>query len=281
MPFAVVIHKKGGQPRRQEFDKNEVTIGRVQGNDIVLPKQNVSNKHSRIVVRHGKFIIVDLKSTNGTYVNGHKIASPMVVKETDKIYIGGLYSLRILSTEGTSANPVSYGSPPASAPSSQLDSETVPPVAKPRARVTAPNPISNKSRKLPAFDVFLSHKSEDYLVARRFYVFLRQNGKNPFLSEESLPNLGASDYQAEIDRVLEQSKHMVVIGSSVANITSGWVASEWRAFINELRAGRKSGNVLTLLIGEVSVENLPLSLRSHEVMPYRDDLFSRALAYLD
>ena len=42
MPFAVTIHEKGGQPRRQEFDKTEVTIGRVQGNDIILPKQNVS-----------------------------------------------------------------------------------------------------------------------------------------------------------------------------------------------------------------------------------------------
>ena len=100
MPFAVVIHEKGGQPRRQDFDKNEVTIGRVQGNDIVLPKQNVSKKHSRIVVKDGKFIIVDLKSTNGTYVNGRKIASPMVIKETDKIYIGDF----ILSTEGTGAS---------------------------------------------------------------------------------------------------------------------------------------------------------------------------------
>ena len=39
MAFAVVIHEKGGQPRRQEFSRSEVTIGRVQGNDIVLPKQ--------------------------------------------------------------------------------------------------------------------------------------------------------------------------------------------------------------------------------------------------
>ncbi|MEE2789048.1 MAG: ATPase, T2SS/T4P/T4SS family [Myxococcota bacterium] len=95
MSFAVIIHEKGGQPRRQEFEKNEVTIGRVQGNDIILPKQNVSKRHSRIVVKDGKFIIVDLKSTNGTYVNGRKIASPMVIKETDKIYIGDF----ILSAE--------------------------------------------------------------------------------------------------------------------------------------------------------------------------------------
>ncbi len=68
MAFAVIIHEKGGQPRRQEFFKSEITIGRVQGNDIVLPKQNVSKRHSRIVVKSGKFVITDLKSTNGTYV---------------------------------------------------------------------------------------------------------------------------------------------------------------------------------------------------------------------
>src|SRR5678815_2879274 len=86
--FAIIIQEKGGEQRRLEFDKPEVTIGRVQGNDIVLPKGNVSKRHARIVLKDGKFIIVDLKSTNGTYVNGRKITSPLVVKDSDKIYIG-------------------------------------------------------------------------------------------------------------------------------------------------------------------------------------------------
>src|SRR3954449_8368525 len=86
--FAIVVNEKGGEQKRLEFDKPEVTIGRVQGNDIILPKGNVSKRHSRIVLKDGKFIIVDLKSTNGTYVNGRKITSPLVVKEADKIYIG-------------------------------------------------------------------------------------------------------------------------------------------------------------------------------------------------
>ncbi|MCA9551768.1 MAG: FHA domain-containing protein, partial [Myxococcales bacterium] len=84
----ITINEKGGQPRQETFDKNEITIGRVQGNDIVLPKGNISKRHSRIVIKDGKFIIVDLKSTNGTYVNGKKINAPQVVKTTDKIYIG-------------------------------------------------------------------------------------------------------------------------------------------------------------------------------------------------
>src|SRR5207249_2622108 len=86
--FTVLITEKGAEQRRMEFDKSEVTIGRVQGNDIILPKGNVSKRHSRIVLKDGKFIIVDLKSTNGTYVNGRKITSPLVIKATDKIYIG-------------------------------------------------------------------------------------------------------------------------------------------------------------------------------------------------
>ncbi len=86
--FAITVTEKGGEQRRLEFDKSEVTIGRVQGNDVILPKGNVSKRHARIVLKDGKFIIVDLKSTNGTYVNGRKITSPLVVKESDKIYIG-------------------------------------------------------------------------------------------------------------------------------------------------------------------------------------------------
>jgi pilus assembly protein CpaF len=86
--FAIIVTEKGGEQRRLEFDKSEITIGRVQGNDVILPKGNVSKRHARIVLKDGKFIIVDLKSTNGTYVNGRKITSPLVVKESDKIYIG-------------------------------------------------------------------------------------------------------------------------------------------------------------------------------------------------
>ncbi|HEY2743272.1 MAG TPA: ATPase, T2SS/T4P/T4SS family [Polyangia bacterium] len=103
--FAIVVNEKGGEQKRLEFDKPEVTIGRVQGNDIILPKGNVSKRHSRIVLKDGKFIIVDLKSTNGTYVNGRKITSPLVVKGSDKIYIGDfILSIEELAGAGGAAD---------------------------------------------------------------------------------------------------------------------------------------------------------------------------------
>lgn len=111
--FTVVITEKGGEQRRLDFDKPEVTIGRVQGNDIILPKGNVSKRHSRIVLKDAKFIIVDLKSTNGTYVNGRKITSPLVIKNTDKIYIGDF----ILHVEDAAGGVPAMAPGPASAPS--------------------------------------------------------------------------------------------------------------------------------------------------------------------
>jgi pilus assembly protein CpaF len=100
--YTIVITEKGGKPRPESFDQNEITIGRVQGNDIVLPKGNISKRHSRIVLRDGKFIIVDLKSTNGTFVNGKRISSPQVLKEGDKIYIGD-FTLQLEMKAGAAA----------------------------------------------------------------------------------------------------------------------------------------------------------------------------------
>ncbi len=84
----VELQATGGELHRFEFRKLEITFGRVQGNDIVLPKGNVSKRHARLVIRDGKMIMVDLKSTNGTFVNGRKLTSPLVIRETDRIYIG-------------------------------------------------------------------------------------------------------------------------------------------------------------------------------------------------
>jgi pilus assembly protein CpaF len=86
--FTIIISEKGGAERRETFEKNEINVGRVQGNDLMLPKGNVSKHHARLLFRDGRFIVTDLKSTNGTYVNGRKIAQATIVREGDKIYIG-------------------------------------------------------------------------------------------------------------------------------------------------------------------------------------------------
>src|ERR1700761_2504253 len=96
--FTIVISEKGGAERREAFDKNEINVGRVQGNDLMLPKGNVSKHHARLAFRDSRFVVTDLKSTNGTYVNGRKIAQATIVREGDKIYLGD-FVLRVESAQ--------------------------------------------------------------------------------------------------------------------------------------------------------------------------------------
>lgn len=86
--FSIVITERGGAQRLLEVDAVEAGIGRLEDNDVVLPRSNVSKHHARLVLKDDRCVVVDLKSTNGTYVNGRKISAPMVVGPTDKIYIG-------------------------------------------------------------------------------------------------------------------------------------------------------------------------------------------------
>src|ERR1700689_3216535 len=127
--FPIVITEKGGAERKETLDKNEVNVGRVQGNDLMLPKGNVSKHHARLLCRDGRFIVTDLKSTNGTYVNGRKIAQATIVREGDKIYIGD-FVLRIEAGAAQSHAQALSGSPSSPAPPSddvQSDLQSAPP----------------------------------------------------------------------------------------------------------------------------------------------------------
>jgi pilus assembly protein CpaF len=92
--FAVIVHEKGGAERREQFETAELTVGRVQGNELMLPKGNVSKRHARLLYRDGRFIVTDLNSTNGTYVNRRRITQATIVREGDRIYVGD-FVLRI------------------------------------------------------------------------------------------------------------------------------------------------------------------------------------------
>jgi len=88
----VVVDKRGQEHARVPL-AGELIIGRVAGNDITLSAGNISKRHARVVVREGKVIVVDLKTTNGTYVNGTRVTSPRVLSPNDKVYVGD-FSLR-------------------------------------------------------------------------------------------------------------------------------------------------------------------------------------------
>lgn len=71
-----------------ECKEKETTIGRGSGNDIVIKDEGVSRRHCVIEPVTNSYALRDLKSTNGTILNGKKISSACVLKHGDKIKIG-------------------------------------------------------------------------------------------------------------------------------------------------------------------------------------------------
>ena len=74
--------------RRFELLPNRVeTIGREEGNTIQLHDTEVSRKHARIIYDSGRYLISDLNSSNGTFVNQMRI-STAAVNSGDKVNVG-------------------------------------------------------------------------------------------------------------------------------------------------------------------------------------------------
>lgn len=72
------------------LDVNLVTIGRGLNNDIVLEDPRISRQHAQIRFRSRRFLIADLGSTNGTYVNGASVSTEQVLRDGDIVSLGGL-----------------------------------------------------------------------------------------------------------------------------------------------------------------------------------------------
>jgi pSer/pThr/pTyr-binding forkhead associated (FHA) protein len=66
----------------------EMTVGRAAGCQITLDDTYASQIHARVFQRDGQFLVEDLGSTNGTYLNRQKVAGPMVMRTGDKMQIG-------------------------------------------------------------------------------------------------------------------------------------------------------------------------------------------------
>ncbi|NOZ85322.1 MAG: GGDEF domain-containing protein [Deltaproteobacteria bacterium] len=85
--YLVVIAGRG-VGRMFKLTGKEVVIGRHQSCDIILEDDGVSRRHAKLLnIRTGDTVVIDLKSTNGTFANGVRIQEH-TLKDGDKIQIG-------------------------------------------------------------------------------------------------------------------------------------------------------------------------------------------------
>jgi pSer/pThr/pTyr-binding forkhead associated (FHA) protein len=77
------------------------SIGRSTGNDIIIPQRHVSRQHSVIAFRDGIFMISDLGSANGTFVNDRRLTDPFPLAHGDviRLYVPTLNFSAVVTEE--------------------------------------------------------------------------------------------------------------------------------------------------------------------------------------
>jgi len=75
-------------PGTYRIEKDIIFIGRSSSSDIVVNDKKVSRSHARITYSNGTYIIEDLNSKNGTYVNGSRIRGARQLNPGDIVKIG-------------------------------------------------------------------------------------------------------------------------------------------------------------------------------------------------
>jgi Mg-chelatase subunit ChlD len=77
-------------PAEYTLLKSEVSLGRGEDNDIVIPHPSVSRSHARLARQDGSFVLIDLNSTNGSYVNNHQVQGSAVVDNGSEVRLGDI-----------------------------------------------------------------------------------------------------------------------------------------------------------------------------------------------
>ncbi len=138
----LIIEDDEGRKTVVPFVRDEITIGRQEGNTIRLTERNVSRRHARLVRQNGHVLVEDLGSYNGIRINGDKIQGQVPVHEGDLIQIGD-YDLAVQQEgqQATSATLPLPSVPNGSSANGEAIEKTAPrAVANPSAAMTVKLP---------------------------------------------------------------------------------------------------------------------------------------------
>lgn len=96
-----VVFEQDKKSHRFIIEKNEILIGRKPENDFLVPHLMVSGQHARLTKQNDQYVLTDLNSTNGTFVNGVRIAQPVTLNHKDHVNFGAVDLVFLLDDNAT------------------------------------------------------------------------------------------------------------------------------------------------------------------------------------
>lgn len=97
--FRLVMRSGPAVGKVYPLEKGEVFIGRDLSNDIVINDPEISRRHARLFTQNNSYVVEDLGSTNGTFVNGQRLVGPNILRPGDVITFGERLSLVFESSD--------------------------------------------------------------------------------------------------------------------------------------------------------------------------------------
>ena len=234
----LLIEDDEGKTVAVPLSREEITIGRMDGNTIRLTEQNVSRKHARLSLRSGVLRIEDLGSYNGTSLNGSALSGISTLKDGDVILIGD-YRLGIQedrASPSTSTSSQSMESAPAAPPiEDSFEGQPTIPIStlvaqtafsEPPARLVVASRFMSGTEFIldrPAQvigrtsenDIILNHKS----ISRHHAKMVREGNRYVILDLESANGVRVGG--VEHDRVELQSGDVIELGEVRLRFLSG------------------------------------------------------------
>jgi len=131
-----------------ELAKDMMTIGRDVNNDLVINDSEISRNHSRLTAQSGGYLIEDLASTNGTFVNGQRLIGPKLLNAGDVVGLGETIVLEYGYVADSGATVIA-SMPMPMAPRVPADPPTAPPVM-PMPEPMAPEPMMAEAPMMSA-----------------------------------------------------------------------------------------------------------------------------------
>jgi pSer/pThr/pTyr-binding forkhead associated (FHA) protein/Tfp pilus assembly protein PilF len=108
--FRLIIEDDEGYTTVVPLVKDEISIGRKEGNLIRLTERNVSRHHACVVQSAGSVFIDDLDSYNGIKINGERVSARTTLNEGDLIEIGDYHlALQVLDEDAEETQPNNDG----------------------------------------------------------------------------------------------------------------------------------------------------------------------------